>query len=87
MKVMKDSPQKRPNVFQVRLSDDEVGMIDVIGEVDGLTAASAIRQWIHRTFDALAEEKRYHAMARLAARPGRSRTWVLEVKKKVGTTF
>jgi hypothetical protein len=39
---------KRENIFQIRISEDERRMLQVIADEDGLTSSDVVRQFIRR---------------------------------------
>ncbi|HVW29556.1 MAG TPA: hypothetical protein VHC69_29535 [Polyangiaceae bacterium] len=42
------SPLRRASVFQIRISDEERLMLQVIADEDGVSAADVVRQFIRR---------------------------------------
>jgi hypothetical protein len=42
------APLKRENIFQIRISEDERRMLQVIADEDGLTSSDVVRQFIRR---------------------------------------
>lgn len=42
------APTKRENIFQIRISEEERRMLQVIADEDGLTSSDVVRQFIRR---------------------------------------
>jgi antitoxin component of RelBE/YafQ-DinJ toxin-antitoxin module len=42
------APLRRENIFQIRISEDERRMLQVIADEDGLTSSDVVRQFIRR---------------------------------------
>jgi hypothetical protein len=57
------APLKRESIFQIRISDEERRMLQVIADDDGLTSSDVVRQfirreWIRRYQDLLPKPKK-----------------------------
>ena len=42
------APVRREGIFQIRISDEERRMLQVIADEDGLTSSDVVRQFIRR---------------------------------------
>lgn len=49
-KTRRMAPTERSRFFQMRISDEELRMLNAIAEADGLSASDVVRQLIRRSF-------------------------------------